>query len=149
MGRGLARTLLPWLPVVVWMAAIFLVSGRIGNSDNSRSLLEGWLGLSGLWLHVINAVARKGFHLIEYAVLAALGFWALRRAHGLSPGWALVGGFLIAAAYACTDELHQAGVPGRKGQIGDVLTDAVGAAVGTYLPFRRSHPATSRAAAEE
>ncbi len=36
----------------------------------------------------------------------------------------------VAAAYAVTDEIHQAFVPGRQAQVGDVLIDTAGAALG-------------------
>lgn len=46
-------------------------------------------------------------------------------------GWRhAAGAFLISAAYAVTDEVHQSFVPGRGGAVTDVLIDASGAALG-------------------
>ncbi len=39
----------------------------------------------------------------------------------------------IGIAYAVTDEVHQAFVPGRQGAVLDVLVDAVGVLVGVYV----------------
>ena len=39
----------------------------------------------------------------------------------------------IGIAYAVTDEVHQAFVPGRHGAVLDVLVDAVGVLVGVYV----------------
>ena len=43
--------------------------------------------------------------------------------------------FLLAVAYAISDEIHQFFVPGRSCQIKDVLIDSCGAAVGIGLVF--------------
>ena len=39
----------------------------------------------------------------------------------------------IGIAYAVTDEVHQAFVPGRHGAVLDVLVDAVGVLLGVYV----------------
>lgn len=39
----------------------------------------------------------------------------------------------LAFLYACSDEIHQLFVPGRSGQISDVLLDTVGASVGVLV----------------
>lgn len=44
-----------------------------------------------------------------------------------------LGPWLIAVCYAATDETHQLFVPGRSGQVRDVLIDSVGAAIGVLL----------------
>lgn len=41
--------------------------------------------------------------------------------------------WLIATAYAATDEVHQLFVPGRGGQVTDVLLDSAGALLGVWL----------------
>ncbi len=86
---------------------------------------------------------RKGAHLTVYASLAI----ALRRgllAHGVDGRRAVVGAWLLAVAYAVTDELHQATVPTRHGAPLDVAIDAAGAAAGlalwTLVPWQRLLP---------
>ena len=98
-----------WLPVLVWAGVIFAFS-------SIPSLSSGL----GTWDYVL----RKGAHLTEYAILAAL----LVRATG-SYAWALA----LTVAYAATDEVHQLFVRGRHGSPIDVAIDAVGALVGITL----------------
>jgi VanZ family protein len=97
-----------WLPVVAWAAIIFAFS----------SIPSLGTGL-GTW----DLVLRKLAHAAEYAILAALLYRALRR-----PGPA----FVLAVAYAVTDEVHQLFVPGRAGRPLDVAIDAAGALVGLW-----------------
>ncbi len=88
----------------------------------------------------VTVLVRKTAHLLEFA---ALGFSL--RAHLAALGthmsirrpwlWAWV----IGAAYAATDELHQLLVPGRGPRLYDVGVDAVGVILGVlfYLLCRR------------
>ena len=80
-----------WLPVVAWAALIFALS----------SIPDLGTGLGG-W----DLALRKIAHAAEYAVLGAL----LLRAIGRELPAAAIG-----IAYAVTDEVHQAFVPGRQG----------------------------------
>ena len=83
------------------------------------------------WLPVVAWAAliftRKLAHAAEYAVLAVL-LW-----RALESGWAA---FWLAVAYAITDEIHQAFVPGRHMSPLDVAVDAAGAAVGLLFVLR-------------
>ena len=107
-----ASRALVWAPVVLWAAVIFALS----------SVPDLGTGL-GLW----DVLLRKLAHLVEYAILGALLFRAVRR----EPA-ALVLGSL----YAATDELHQAFVPGRVGSPVDWLLDTAGVAAGVLLYAR-------------
>jgi VanZ family protein len=103
------RVLSAWLPVVAWAALIFALS----------SIPDLGTGLGG-W----DLALRKIAHAMEYAVLGGL----LVRALGRELPAAVIG-----IAYAITDEVHQAFVPGRHGVPVDVLVDAVGVLLGVYL----------------
>jgi VanZ family protein len=98
-----------WLPVLAWAAVIFAFS----SVPDLGTGLGGW-----------DLVLRKLAHTAEYAILGAL----LVRATGRS-GLALA----LGVAYAASDELHQAFVPGRLGSPLDVAIDAVGVAAGILL----------------
>jgi VanZ family protein len=104
-----------WLPVVVWAAAIFAFSSIPGLAT----------GL-GTW----DLVLRKLAHAAEFGVLGILLFRATGRASVA---------FLLASAYAVTDEVHQHFVEGRLGSPVDWLIDAAGVAIGLglYLAWRR------------
>ena len=103
------RVVSAWLPVVVWAGLIFGLS----------SIPDLGTGLGG-W----DLALRKIAHAAEYAVLGALLFRALGRE---------LTAVAIGIAYAVTDEVHQAFVPGRQGAVLDVLVDAVGVLVGVYV----------------
>jgi VanZ family protein len=109
----LKRALLLWGPVVVYMAAIFHVSGL------SEAPLPPGFG-------------DKPSHSFAYAGLAVVIVRALSGGLparvGLRAALACV---LLAIAYGVTDEFHQSLVPGRSAELYDLYADAVGAIVGT------------------
>jgi VanZ family protein len=109
----LART--KWLPPIVLMAVIFALSAQPG--------LNSGLG-------VVDHVGRKAVHFAEYALLAFLWWRPLRTR--LSPGRAALGAFLIASAYAATDEYHQSFVEDRSASAVDWAIDSAGAAVAAF-----------------
>ena len=97
-----------WVPVVVWMVAIFVVS----HQPSSELPDFGWIDL----------LVKKAGHFLAYAILALLTQRAWRP-ESASWKWA----FLITVVYAATDELHQRFIPGRFGSLADVLIDSSGA----------------------
>ena len=101
-----------WLPVVLWAALIFTFS----------SIPSLGTGL-GTW----DLVLRKLGHAVEFAVLGALLYRALRR-EPLA--------ILLGSAYAVTDEIHQAFVSGRQGSPVDWLIDTVGVVAGVLICSR-------------
>jgi VanZ family protein len=103
-----------WLPVVLWAALIFTFSSI---PDLGTGLGTGDLAL------------RKLAHAVEFGVLGALLFRALRQ-EPLA--------ILLGAAYAATDELHQVFVSGRQGSPLDWLIDAIGVTAGVVLYSRWS-----------
>ena len=98
-------------PPVALMALIYFLS--------SRPHLNTGLGEPDL-------IGRKIVHMVEYGVLFLLWLRAF--------GWRTpVAAAAIVIAYAVTDEIHQASVPGRHGKPHDVLIDAVGVALAWVL----------------
>jgi len=106
--------------VLAWCALIFAFSAV-------PSLGTGL----GTW----DLLLRKLAHVAEYAVLGAL------LARACSRGWVA---FTLGIAYAASDELHQAFVPGRAGRPLDVAIDATGVALGV-VAWRRLVGRASRA----
>src|SRR5260370_34376036 len=121
-----------WLPPLVWMAAIMWFSGGDFSAENPGSILRPlvrWLlpGASDAQIAALHALIRKGAHVTEYALLAALWFVALTRERGLSRRRAAWLAFLVAVGWAFLDELHQATEPSRTASATDVAIDATGA----------------------
>lgn len=93
-----------WAPLVLWMLVIFVLSHQ--PKENIPD--------AGQW----DLLVKKGAHFGGYAVL-----WLLARRAGFAP-WPA---FVLSVAFAASDELHQRVIPGRNGQLFDVLVDAAGA----------------------
>jgi VanZ family protein len=114
-----------WWPVVLYMAAIFMVS------STSRPPMPSVV--PDLWMH---ALAYLGLGLL-LARATAGGRW-----HGVTRRTLLVA-WAIAVAYGVSDEWHQSFVPNRQMDPRDVAADAIGALasvllVGAWGIIRRS-----------
>lgn len=102
--------------------------GRIVHPDFKNWSEEAQLAFAAKVDHPIRKLA----HATEYAVFVMLlcGVWLdARRKRKVSALFA----WGTATVYAATDEFHQLFVPGRSGQVKDVLLDSCGAAVGVLI----------------
>ncbi|WP_245575523.1 VanZ family protein [Alkalicoccus chagannorensis] len=61
---------------------------------------------------------------------------ALKQSRARRPGWTAL---IICVVYAASDEYHQTFIPGRSGEVSDVVIDGIGAFVGIsfYLLIRK------------
>jgi len=76
----------------------------------------------------------KGIHFIEYGVLGALNSFALSRTlPTIKRTFTAMFAIFLTVIWGVLDEIHQAFVPGRSSQIGDVLADSIGAIIGTAV----------------
>ena len=127
------------MPVVAWMLLIFAGSSDALSAEHTSRFIIPFL----LWLNptmpyqtleAIHLAIRKLGHLTEYAILAALLWRALRGSFAAFTR-RLIGGitFLIAAAFAASDEFHQSFVPTRTASVHDVFIDCVGVAIAILL----------------
>ena len=130
----MVRHIRAWWPAAVWMGVIYLMSAMPGDlsGETSGRLLQlvlrvlALVGLDGaVDTHTLHILIRKAAHMTEYAVLFYLYRRALSMEGAKRPGlYAL----LLCAAYAATDEWHQAYVGGRGPSAVDVCIDTLGAA---------------------
>lgn len=98
-----------WLPALVLMIVIFLVSSRPGD------------GLPNF--HDWDYFVKKGGHAVGYGLLALSYLHALPKRN-------YVLAWLLAILYSATDEFHQSFVPGRHPSATDVLVfDNLGALI--------------------
>lgn len=125
--------------LIIWMAVIFMFSSEGHTISKSRS--DGIIQTVASVVHIepTEFEVRKAAHLTAYVILGALMLltvkdkqWATKKLIILS--------ILFCYIYACTDEIHQAFVPGRGPLLTDVLIDTAGATVGVVL----SHYTLSR-----
>lgn len=105
-----------WLPAMLWAAGIFYLSSIPGLKS---SLPSAW-----------DLILRKGAHVAEYAVLAALMLRALDGGKPKKRGRVLIIALTACLLYAVSDEYHQTFVFGRSGSPYDAGIDAVGIAIG-------------------
>ena len=87
----------------------------------------------------------KGVHFVEYGTLSVLLTHALRTTvpqRNALLTWAFA--VLITTVWGAIDEIHQAYVPGRFSDVGDLIADFCGAATGAlvYLLLRRRNVVT-------
>lgn len=147
--------------MLLWMCLIFFYSSRpasLSAKDSGR--IGMWIGRTFVpdfdkWTQErqqefagqIDHPVRKAAHAGEYAVLGFLTAGVCARGKGESSLKGKSGGrrkaadfartlllpWAIASAYAATDEFHQLFVPGRSGQVSDVLLDSAGVLAGVLV----------------
>jgi len=120
------------------MAVILWFSSDVGSAEHTGHWLLPLLKALAPWatpaqLDTLHGLVRKGGHLTEYAVLAALWFRAFARGRALSPRAAAWIAFGISLAWAVLDEAQQSMRPTRTGSGADVAIDAVGALMAVGL----------------
>jgi VanZ family protein len=129
-----------YLPVLLWMAVIFMASTDIGSTRHTSRIIGPILrwfkpDVSDQTIKAVQTVVRKTGHLSEYAALGFL-IWRGRRIAGARGGWVWREFWIAvgcAGAYACTDEFHQLFVSSRQASIFDVMIDTCGATAGMLL----------------
>ena len=82
---------------------------------------------------IVNATWDKLCHAVAFGSFAALLWFAI----GFRSPWA---NWASIVAVASLDEFHQLFVPGRSAEVTDVIADAVGAAIVTFILYRLSRP---------
>ena len=113
-----------WLPPIVLMGVIFAFS--------AQPSLDSGLG-------TIDHIGRKLVHFAEYALLCFLWWRALKEV--TNPRRAALLAFVLASAYAVTDEFHETFVEGRHGNPLDWLIDSAGAAAAAFKLRSRARTA--------
>ena len=131
---------------ILWMILIFCFSAQPAEESEDMSLSVGHM-IGSIFLPEydqwtmdrqeqfakrIDYPVRKCAHASEYAVLGILlmGAFADRK---VSVKKRMIICFIIGTSYAASDEFHQLFVPGRSGQVKDILIDAFGVGFGIVL----------------
>lgn len=139
--------IISWAAVLLWMLLIFRLSSQVAEQSNQLSkgvtkiiveAVEKVTPEKRVDIDIINHFVRKNAHFFAYLTLGLLVLNAIKRSgkkeRGLSGSTtALVKAFGICVLYAVSDEVHQLFVPGRGGQLKDVLIDSSGSFVGIVL----------------
>lgn len=125
--------------VIFWMVAIFMFSAQNADESSKMSMgvgetvgkifvkeYESWTEEKQLsFIDSVEFPIRKLAHASEYTLLGFLLMGALsgKKSRAL----------LIGVLYAASDEFHQLFVPGRSGQITDVMIDSGGVILGIFI----------------
>ena len=145
------RKVIKIILVLLWMVMIFLLSNEeaVKSSKKSDGLIIRSVELfTGKSLSVqekekvlkyLVFPVRKCAHLSLYLILGILVISLLREYMVINTKLVLLS-LIICFLYACSDEIHQLFVPGRSGEVRDVLIDTLGACLGVsfyYVVFRK------------
>ena len=114
----LPRWLRDFVPLLFWLALIFWFSSQSTLIDIASDSNE--------------KLVYKTAHVTVYALLAWL-WWRALAARRQTNWSVLLVAWLCAVLYGISDEIHQLFVPGRHGQVADVLFDASGALAMIFL----------------
>ena len=130
-------TILNYVIVCGWALVIFILSNQPAAVSSGQSgVIVGHLqqAMPGVSATILTFLVRKSAHIIAYFILGILMYRALRinirrwRTRTVA-SFAL----LSCSLYAVTDEIHQLFVPGRSGELRDVMIDSIAALVGVGL----------------
>ena len=99
MPSGLLRKFTYWVPALIYMGAIFYLS-----SSRAPEFFD-YINYRFFFI--------KFLHLVEYGVLGALYYYALRKTSSYSHAGALWVAVVLAGAFGLSDEWHQSFIAGR------------------------------------
>ena len=129
-----------WLPVIVWLAIMFVGSTDLMSAEQTSRIigpLLRWLkpDISAEAIVRVQFFVRKGAHVTEYALLAALLWRAVRYGIDLRMKMSILAAaaLLACAALAASDEFHQFFVASRTSSASDVTIDVCGALIGLAI----------------
>lgn len=146
----MVKKIIKLILIVFWMGLIFSFSNDSGKVSTGKSdgfiirVVETIMGRElndsekEKWIDYLVVPVRKGAHLFVYLILGLLVISFLKEFMVIHYK-ALLLAIFISFLYACSDEIHQMLVPGRSGQIKDVLLDTIGSSVGCcfyYLIYK-------------
>lgn len=141
------KIIFPWMLVSIWMVFIFSFSAQPASQSNNLSQ-----GITKVIIEIVsemipfsveasttadivmqfNHLIRKLAHGGIYFVLGVLVIKALNGVRGLGLK-KIIFALVFCIVYAISDEVHQLFVPGRSGQVSDVMIDTIGAALGIIM----------------
>ena len=117
--------------LIIWMIFIFVMSSFSATESTNQSniivtIISSTINISNP--HLLTVTIRKLAHLIEYLILGILSYNVFKKSNKnihIST--------LVCFLYAISDEIHQIFIPGRSGQITDILIDTIGALIGIII----------------
>ena len=120
-----------WLPAILWMGALFILSTTYFSAANTSKIIVPvlhWMfpAASMATISLMHALIRKAAHFTNYAIL----FWLLVRGPLARRPYAALACCVV---YAFLDEGHQVFAIGRGPSLYDVALDSSGALFSRFL----------------
>ena len=117
--------------LIIWMIFIFVMSSFSATESTNQSniivtVISSTINISNT--HLLTVTIRKLAHLTEYLILGILSYNVFKKYNK-----SIHISVLVCFLYAISDEIHQIFIPGRSGQITDILIDAIGALIGIII----------------
>lgn len=139
--------LISWTALIFWVVLIFNLSSQPAVRSNGLSkrvtkvvveTVERVSTKANVNMGRANHLLRKNAHFFAYLILGILVI-NIMRVMGVSGFKAFYLALGICVLYAISDEFHQLFVPGRGGQVKDILIDSTGAIVGIGIYLVCNH----------
>ena len=129
------KLVLAWTLLILWMLFIFIMSSFNGIMSSNQSgsiavLIYNLFDISDT--EKVSFIVRKCAHVSEFFIL---GILVINLVSKYNVKHIYLISFIICVLYASSDEFHQLFVPGRSGQVTDVLIDLIGVVLGLLLVF--------------
>lgn len=135
--------------LISWMIMIFNLSSEDAGTSSKTSgvIVDKIISLIVPDYEELNAeeqlkvrdnfqfVIRKTAHFTIYGILGVLAFLSIATYKNIHIIYRLISPALVCLAYSISDELHQRLVPGRSGELRDVLIDFCGSLLGIAAIF--------------
>ena len=135
--------------IIFWMIIVFVFSNEIsdkssGTSGKTIGFIIDTLSITKnmseaerqALIETIQPPARKIAHFTIYAIGGILAFNFINE-YKISIKKKILYSILFCLVYAITDEIHQIFVPGRSGEIRDILIDTLGGSTGIVVSFEK------------
>lgn len=133
--------------IITWMIIIFMFSNQ--PADESTKLSDGFISTTiGNFYKIFDndvteekltqikekytTPVRKTAHFTIYLILGTLTILLLKE-YDMENRKRIILAILICLLYATSDEIHQLFIPGRSGELKDVLIDTSGSALGILI----------------
>ncbi|AHM57195.1 hypothetical protein EAL2_c19140 [Peptoclostridium acidaminophilum DSM 3953] len=148
-----AVSIISWLMVIGWMLLIVSFSSDPADISDRKSQavlervepavekMEESLKIQIADNGRLHFYVRKNAHMFNYFVLAVLMATCLRMS-GVRGYRSYLIAYIVVTLFSAVDEYYQTFIPGRSGEVRDVLVDNVGVVMG--LVAGRMLPAISR-----
>lgn len=107
--------------------------GHDASTGRSDAIVQALQSLGVSWqVEILTFITRKAAHTVAYLVLGVLAYNVFRQ-YDVSARRRVALSIAMVVAYAASDEIHQLFVPGRSGELRDVLIDTTAGVLGVLL----------------